>query len=56
MKMLKIILRISLLSILTFSIAYATKPSIPSLKMDMSIIHNGDWEVGKENTVTFKFK
>ena len=24
--------------------------------MGMSIIHDGNWEVGKENTVTFKFK
>ncbi len=41
---------------LCFSSAIATKPSIPSLKMEMSIIHDGNWEVGKENRVTFKFK
>lgn len=56
MKKIRIILCISLLSMFLFSISYATKPSIPSLKMEMVIIHDGNWEVGKENKVTFKFK
>ncbi len=52
----KKIIYIALFSMFIFSISYATKPSIPSLKMEMSIIHDGNWEVGKENRVTFKFK
>lgn len=36
--------------------AIATMPDIPSLKMDISIIHDGNWEAGKETQVTFKFK
>jgi|GEM_PF-3864207 len=40
---------------LLFSNSEATKPSIPSLKMEMSIQHDGNWEVGIENKVTFTF-
>lgn len=43
-------------ALLLVSASEATKPSIPSLKMEMSIQHDGYWEVGKENTVTFIFK
>ncbi len=56
MKKIMSIICMSLFSVFIFSISYATKPSIPSLKMEMSIIHDGNWEVGKENRVTFKFK
>ncbi len=56
MKEIKGILCISLFSIFIFSLSYATQPSIPSLKMEVSIIHDGNWEVGKETQVTFKFK
>lgn len=38
----------------------ATKPSItsppPPLKMDLAIIHDGNWWVGKENKIVFKFQ
>src|SRR3990170_2951663 len=52
----RIFIGVVVIGSLFFSSAIATKPSIPSLKMEMSIIHDGNWEVGKENTVTFKFK
>jgi len=56
MKRIKIILWIELFSMLIFSISYATKPQKPSLKMEMSIIHDDNWEAGKESKVTFRFK
>jgi len=54
--LLKIFVSAILLTFLFSSNGEATQPSIPSLKMEMSIIHDGNWEVGKETQVTFKFK
>lgn len=44
-----------LFSLLIFSLSHATKPSLPSLKMDMNLEFSGPVEIGKEVTVTFAF-
>ena len=46
-------------SLSVFSTGCATKSPKPSppppLKMNLSLIHDGNWEVGKEDTIVFKF-
>src|SRR4030066_886075 len=52
----RIFIEAVIIGIFCFSSAIATKPQKRSLNMETAIVQDGNWEVGKENTVTLKFK
>jgi len=55
MKKIKRIICISFFSLLIYSLSHATKPSMPSLKMDMRLEFSGPVEIDREVIVTFSF-